>query len=220
MSLAVIRALVASGAPADAVLTAIDAHADELREADVRRRAAVAKRVAAHRARAKDVTDVTHVTVTDPLPLDGPSPQTPLPLNPPTPNPCPPNGGRPPVDLNHAVALFNEMAGETGLSTVQKLTDARRAALGARIRDCGGMDGWKAALTKLRSTPFLLGQNERGWKADFDFLIRESSFAKLMEGGYGNRAPPLRVAHSNDRPRKSALEEMTDAAQRYLARYE
>ena len=66
---------------------------------------------------------------------------------------------------------------------MQKLTAARRGKLTARLRDCGGIDGWTAALDRLAGIPGLLGVHG-GWKADFDFLVAESKFTKLMEGSY------------------------------------
>ena len=38
------------------------------------------------------------------------------------------------------------------------------------------MDGGSSLLARPH------GQNDRGWTANFDFLTRQSSFAKLMEG--------------------------------------
>lgn len=85
-----------------------------------------------------------------------------------------------------AVGLWNDLARDAGLPSVQVLSDERRAALRKRLTDCGGLDGWSAALTKVRDSPFLCGKNKDGWKADFDFLLRKSKFIKLMEGGYDN----------------------------------
>ena len=79
---------------------------------------------------------------------------------------------------------WNAMAEPCGLAKVQKLTAGRRAKAEARFKDAGGMDGINFALEKLQGSPFLLGENERGWKADFDFLLQEKSFTKLMEGAY------------------------------------
>lgn len=83
-----------------------------------------------------------------------------------------------------AVERWNALAEEIGLPKVQKITKARRAACAARLKDAGGLDGWDAALDKIRGSPFLRGDSERGWCANFDFLMRESKFVKLMEGGY------------------------------------
>ena len=100
-----------------------------------------------------------------------------------TPNGVPPD--IPPTVL--AVDEWNTFAAATGLPGVQKVTKARDRACQARLRDCGGLDGWRAALEKIRGSPFLMGENDRGWKANFDFLVREKNFVKLMEDGFEQR---------------------------------
>jgi hypothetical protein len=94
------------------------------------------------------------------------------------------------TDIGQAVRAFNAVAERIGLPRVQKITDARRKALRKRLVDVGGLDGWAAALTKLEASAFCRGVNDRGWVADFDFLMRESSFVKLMEGKYDDRTNP------------------------------
>lgn len=86
------------------------------------------------------------------------------------------------------IAVWNETAEDLGLPRVQKLTGARRQKARARLRDCGGLGGWRSAMTKLRNCPWMLGDNDRQWRADFDFIIGETKFARLMEGSY-DRAP-------------------------------
>ena len=88
-----------------------------------------------------------------------------------------------------AVAEWNEIAAELKLPAIQRLTPARSAALRARLAEAGGIEGWKAALAKVRASPFLRGESGRsngheGWRCTFDWLIRQSSFTKLMEGAY------------------------------------
>ena len=43
-------------------------------------------------------------------------------------------------------------------------------------------------LEKLSNSQFLTGDNDRGWKASFDFLLQEKSFLKLLEGAYSGTA--------------------------------
>jgi hypothetical protein len=83
-----------------------------------------------------------------------------------------------------AVRRWNALAEEFGLARVQKLTAARQTKLKKRLADCGGLDGWDAALAHVRVSDGLRGDNDRGWTVDFDFLMQESSFVKLMEGKY------------------------------------
>lgn len=91
-------------------------------------------------------------------------------------------------EVRDAFDCWNNAAKAHGLSVAQKLSKKRRAAIGARLRECGGIEGWRAMLEKLAASPFLLGDNDRGWKADLDFVSTESKFTKLIEGGY-DRGP-------------------------------
>ena len=91
---------------------------------------------------------------------------------------------RPPSEeITQAVDDWNSLAEQTGLTAIRTLTTKRRTALQARIRNCG-LDGWQAMLEKIRGSPFLTGANERGWKADFDWILTESNFIKTTEGKY------------------------------------
>jgi hypothetical protein len=55
----------------------------------------------------------------------------------------------------------------------------------ARIKQYPDPDDWMRAFGHLRATPFLHGENAKGWCADFDFIVQDKSFTKLVEGGYG-----------------------------------
>jgi uncharacterized protein YdaU (DUF1376 family) len=87
-------------------------------------------------------------------------------------------------DLAKALSDYNEAAGQAGWPKVQSFTAERRAALRARLKECGGLDGWAIALSKARASPHCSGQNDRGWMASFDFLVAKKTFTKLMEGNY------------------------------------
>lgn len=38
-------------------------------------------------------------------------------------------------------------------------------------------------------SPFLTGKNDRGWKANIDFILREDKFISILEGRYSSRRP-------------------------------
>lgn len=94
---------------------------------------------------------------------------------------------KPVDDIAEAVAAYNDAAAASGWPKVRILSKARRAALAARLRECDGIAGWRIALEKAQASNYLCGGNGRGWVANFDFLTRQSSFAKIMEGNYDNR---------------------------------
>ena len=92
------------------------------------------------------------------------------------------------VALRKAVEMYNSCAKKNNLPQCQRLTEARKKQLNLRLKEVGGIDGWKVLIEKIENSDFLLGRNERGWKVDFDFTIRQSSFTKIMEGKYDGRA--------------------------------
>jgi hypothetical protein len=88
-------------------------------------------------------------------------------------------------DVPQAVVMWNEMAAAHGLPKVQSVTETRRRLLRARLKEAGGLDGWKHCLEVIAGTPFLLGlEGSRSWRADFDFVVKAGSFTKIMEGGF------------------------------------
>lgn len=94
-----------------------------------------------------------------------------------------------PVNVNaEAVAEYNRAAGEVGWPKVQKMTPTRSKALRARLKDCGGMDGWRHAIQSAAKSDFLCGRSSRPWAGfSFDWLVKPQNFTKLMEGNYANR---------------------------------
>ena len=110
-------------------------------------------------------------------------------------------------ELAEALAAFNRMAAQVGLPEAQGLSRKRRLALKGRLRDCGGITGWRIAMDRVRASPFLRGENDRGWRASLDFLLKPESFAKLMEGAY-DLAPGARRQRAE--PRSSMATAMAE----------
>ncbi len=86
---------------------------------------------------------------------------------------------------------FHEILPE--LPGIRAWSDARKAALKARwnsgITNGNGtpinsVQYWTELFHYVRQSSHLMGNNNRGWKANIDFIIRESSFLKLTEGQY------------------------------------
>ena len=92
------------------------------------------------------------------------------------------------ADCQEAMNIWNSVAERNGLAQAQRLTDKRKKQLKARLADCGGMAGWKAACEKVGASAFLLGENPRSWRADLDFVLQPTSFTKLMEGSYDTQS--------------------------------
>jgi uncharacterized protein YdaU (DUF1376 family) len=108
---------------------------------------------------------------------------------------------------SECLAHFNAIARRVGWPEVQKFTPPRRAALSQRIADVGGVDAWMDAITRASSSPLLTGQNNRSWRADFDWLSKAANFTKLMEGNYDPRTSNANPAHVPQHRADPALEQ-------------
>lgn len=92
------------------------------------------------------------------------------------------------IDYQLLLKLFNEKFNGK-LATVTQLTDKRKAAIRARITNHSKEDVVKVFNMVLQS-PFLLGENNRNWRADFDWIFKPTNFVKILEGNY--------LKHEND----------------------
>lgn len=85
------------------------------------------------------------------------------------------------IDYEAFKTTYNENC--TNLSKVTVLSDRRKKA----IRDfCKQLtiDDFKNACIMANNSDFCTGSNDRGWKADFDFIVRVDKALSLIEGKY------------------------------------
>lgn len=69
-----------------------------------------------------------------------------------------------------------------------KPSQNRWASIRARLVDFPDIVDWRAAIARLAASEFCNGSNDRGWIADFDFLVtRKDTIAKALEGKYDNK---------------------------------
>ena len=85
----------------------------------------------------------------------------------------------------------------TSLPKVVRLTDKRRRAVRLIYGKGYTPEQLDEVFRKAQSSSFCTGQNDRHWKADFDWLLNESNLVKVLEGKYDNPAaakPPRKKA--------------------------
>ena len=98
-----------------------------------------------------------------------------------------------------------------GVSSVKSISNNRLTLVKARIAE-HGLDVFLEAIKNINESPFLLGQNERGWVITFDWLIKPSNFAKVLEGNYKPRVTQSvmqqtkKTASSNFTERKNDID--------------
>jgi len=85
--------------------------------------------------------------------------------------------------------------GAPHLCPVRVLTPQRRVKAKARLRQYPEAD-WTAVIARLDASSFCRGENSSRWKAGFDFLLRETTVPKTLEGVYDD-APVSPVSPAN-----------------------
>jgi hypothetical protein len=92
-----------------------------------------------------------------------------------------------------ALACFeawNALALRLGLPQSRTLTPQWSKQLIARLNEHGGVEAWTLALANVERSAFLQGKTktDSNWRASFPFMLQASSFAKVVDGVYGNGA--------------------------------
>lgn len=82
--------------------------------------------------------------------------------------------------------LFNEIC--VSFPKVTKLSDMRRRAINARLK-VYTLEEMKTIFEKVEASSFLKGGNDRNWTASFDWIIKDSNAAKIMDGNYDDKRP-------------------------------
>lgn len=76
------------------------------------------------------------------------------------------------------------------LPSIRKLNPSRARKLKLRMQDPDFAANWEAVICRIAKTPFLLGHNDQGWKASFDWLIaNDANYLKVLEGKYDHDSP-------------------------------
>ena len=80
--------------------------------------------------------------------------------------------------------MYNSIC--VSLPKAVKLNNARRTAIKARLK-MYSIDDFEKMFTLAEESDFLKGNNDQGWKASLDWMIKDSNMTKVLEGQYQNR---------------------------------
>lgn len=92
-----------------------------------------------------------------------------------------------PGEGSEAVSLYVEAAKRCGWVVAKKITPKRQQAVRARLRECGGLAGWREQIALAERQPFLGGANNRGWRMDLDFFASSRGWTHVLEEKYANQ---------------------------------
>jgi hypothetical protein len=86
--------------------------------------------------------------------------------------------GRP--DLHPLALAWNSVAEAEGLSKVMSMSPTRRRHAENRLKEAD-VETWTAAYRLIAHDPFCRGDNDRGWKADFDYAMRPEKCGRWLD---------------------------------------
>ena len=92
------------------------------------------------------------------------------------------------VDLYHSICI--------SYPKIRSLSDAMKKTIKARLKSYS-LDDFKTLFEKAEASSFLKG-TEGGWKASFDWLIKEANMLKVLEGNYTDK--PKRYGYKEKTP--------------------
>lgn len=92
------------------------------------------------------------------------------------------------IDYQQIIDLFNAIC--VSFPSVRSLSDARKKAIKARLSTYS-VDDIKQCFENAEASSFLKGGNQRKWTANFDWIIKDSNFAKVLDGNYTDKADTI-----------------------------
>ncbi|MFT7880468.1 MAG: helix-turn-helix domain-containing protein [Sulfurimonas sp.] len=95
----------------------------------------------------------------------------------------------PKLTMADFLKIWNKTAEACGLSKIVSLTDSRKEKIRNRKSKLQNFDSiFLQACEKIKQSDFLKGVNDRGWKAEFDWIVHnDNNILKIIEGNYDNR---------------------------------
>lgn len=105
------------------------------------------------------------------------------------------------INYQQIADMYNEIC--ISFPRLTKLSDSRKKAIRARLNQYA-IEDFKRLFELAEESSFLKGQNARNWSASFDWLIKDSNMAKVLDGNYMDRKGGGEVGADNKSRGKAA----------------
>ena len=92
------------------------------------------------------------------------------------------------LNIDGLVDAWNQICAPL-LTRVLSVHPSREAAIRARLNERPDLEEWRGIFRGIMQSPFLIGENDRGWRCDFDWVMKPANLAKIVEGKYLNQKP-------------------------------
>ena len=88
------------------------------------------------------------------------------------------------IDYQQIADMYNDTC--VSFPRITKLSDARKKAIKARLNKYS-LDDFKKLFEMAEASSFLKGENGRNWSANFDWMMKDANFAKILDGNYQDK---------------------------------
>ena len=92
--------------------------------------------------------------------------------------------GRDSINYQQIADMYNDTC--VSFPRLTKLSDSRKKAIRARLKQYS-VEDFQKLFEMAEKSSFLKGQNARDWSANFDWLIKDSNMAKVLDGNYADK---------------------------------
>lgn len=103
---------------------------------------------------------------------------------------------RPSAPIREVVEAYNKTC--VSFPAVKSLSESRKKAIRARLKTYS-LGDFQAMFEKAEKSDFLKGENQRNWSANFDWMIKDSNFAKILDGNYDNDKGKAHLPRGDDK---------------------
>ena len=118
----------------------------------------------------------------------------------------------PKIDFEKIKGSWNDEAQKSHslMPKLRSMQKQRQKQIAARIREYGE-EVFFDAMKKAVASDFLNGKNRRGWIASFDWFVKPTNFAKVVDGNYNDSARKVRTEKADQREQQEATDQAHDA---------
>ena len=109
------------------------------------------------------------------------------------------------VDYQQIADMYNNTC--VSFPSLVSLSESRKKAIKARLNTYS-VDDFEKLFIKAEASGFLKGKNDRNWSATFDWLIKDSNMAKVLDGNYDNKELPPHRPPNNPVDKQQQVNDM------------
>ncbi len=103
------------------------------------------------------------------------------------------------IDYQQIADMYNNTC--VSFPRLTKLSESRKKAIKARLK-VYSVEDFQKLFEMAEGSSFLKGQNNRNWSATFDWLIKDTNMAKVLDGNYTDRTPEQLTPEERQRRRE------------------